>query len=191
MRQNNMKLLIAAFFISFLLLIGSLVIRKYEQSQFIAAPQKHPEAVKEISSNPSVLVIPKIGLHVRLVPGGIMQGKWILADTAVQFIPLTGDAILDDKLILYAHKRAGLFLALSDVNTSDSIFIITDKNVLREYRIYAIERAKPDEIEKLGAPDHTVVLFTCDGLFDQYRLVVKAKLISNRTIAKEPLSSNL
>ena len=46
------------------------------------------------------------------------------------------------------------------------------------YKVYSLEYIKPSQIEKIDTnKKNTITLFTCDGWFDEKRLVVKADII--------------
>lgn len=170
MKLQRILLILATFF-----LIGGF------STQYIQAHQSaayHESAVAMVQKVhpfiPVRIVISHVGIDSVVKPGGIVGGQWVLSDTFVHFLSLDQKA---NKILFYAHERKGLFVSLKNVVKGDTIEIFgMDGKVLR-FQVYSIERIKPSEVDKLYGDSDSITLYTCDGVFDQLRLLVKAKLI--------------
>lgn len=146
---------------------------------------KHPSKIASPvnigrQAKPQRVAIPTLGINIPISEGGVVNGEWILSETTVLFLPTSGSLGEGYNTILYAHKRSGLFLNLKNIKRGAEIFIQDTNGQNFTYRVYFIERVKASEVSKLksGIKD-TLTLFTCDGLFDELRLIVKAKLAAD------------
>ncbi len=120
----------------------------------------------------------KAGIDAPVTIGGYENGQWILSSNNVLFLPTSQMLGEGGNTILYAHKRKSLFANLKDLSINDTITIYDLNGTTYTYKIYATENIKPTEMEKIQTnKDNTLTLFTCDGWFDETRLVVKASLI--------------
>jgi LPXTG-site transpeptidase (sortase) family protein len=129
---------------------------------------------------PQTIFIPSISLKAPIKIGGIAGGQWILRTDSVMVMSPSGHPWEDKSLILYAHKRKGLFLDLKNLAIGDKIVLegLSGKSFV--YEVVSKEDTKPDQVSKLQSDTaNTLALFTCDGLFDESRFIVKAKLISS------------
>ena len=130
-------------------------------------------------SFPKRLYIKNSGIDVGVTTGGYKDGKWVLTDNYALYLPQSAHLGEGGNTILYAHNRKGLFGNLKKTSVGDIVVLEDVKGKAYKYSIYSIEYVKPYQIEKINTnAKDTVTLFTCDGWFDQMRLVVKAKIIS-------------
>lgn len=126
---------------------------------------------------PQQILIPKLGINKEVVKGGIREGQWILSDSQVLFLPSSSTPEQGYNTIMYAHKRRGLFGDLSKLSLGDQIIVTDKSNQKYSYTIYFKKVINPDEVEALQTSErNTLTLFTCDGIFDQQRLLIRAKL---------------
>jgi LPXTG-site transpeptidase (sortase) family protein len=94
------------------------------------------------------------------------------------YLPTSGKLAEGYNTVIYAHKRPGLFGALSQTHWGDLITIFDKDGKPYTYKIFSIESIHPTQVDKLKSDKaNTLTLFTCDGVFDQSRLLVKAQLI--------------
>ncbi len=140
----------------------------------------------EISVNsPDSIFIPSIGLNLGVIQGGVRNREWILSDDKALYLPTSGKIGEGYNTIIYAHSREKLFGKLEKVKVGDVIDIIDSKGQNFGYRVFNIESVDPTDIDKLYSKDKDIVtLFTCDGWFDEKRLLVRAKLFNISLSAK-------
>lgn len=135
-------------------------------------PSTQPEL-----SWPTKIVISKINLAVPVAPGGIINGDWILSYDWAQYLPTSGKPGEGFNTIIYAHRLPNLFANLNELSPGDRIEVIDGGGHTFFYKVYATESIDPKETIKLFSPvPNNLTLFTCDGWWDQKRLVVKAKM---------------
>ena len=120
--------------------------------------------------------IPNAKINAPITLGGFIDGRWILSEKSVLMLPQDKESQNNFSLILYAHNRPGLFANLKKVTIGDRVFIENEKNERLVYEVYSKETVKTRQVDKVQSSNpNTLILFTCNGLFDQSRLLVKAK----------------
>lgn len=124
---------------------------------------------------PKWINIAKSNITAQVTAGGITNGKWILDDNFALYLPTSGKLGEGGNTILYAHTRERLFGSLKKTTIGDIIILGDANGKIYNYKVYSIEYIKPNQVEKIETDlKDTVTLFTCDGWFDEDRLVVKA-----------------
>ncbi len=130
-------------------------------------------------SLPKFVSIPKSKIYVQVAVGGYKYGKWIIDDNYALYLPNSGKLGEGGNTILYAHSRESLFGNLKKASIGDLVILGDANGKLYSYKVYSMEYIKPHQTEKINTgKNDTVTLFTCDGWFDEKRLVVKAEIIS-------------
>ena len=135
---------------------------------------------------PVRIIIPTVRIDLYVEESEISDGTWELSETKASFGK--GSSYLDEMLgnsVIFAHARRGLFAPLKDVKINDPIVIVGTENIY-VYRIAQVEKVKPEEKEKVKSlGDTNLTVFTCDGVYDEYRLVVKAKRVNKYRLSQE------
>lgn len=165
----------------FLLLIAFGIITSF-YGVFKSSPYTKPnlsgskDQSGQLVFNPGHISIPKIGVNIDIIPGGVAKGNWLLADDRVMYLPTSGRLGQGFNTILYAHKRKNLFENLKNISIGDLIVVEDKQGRKFSYRVYEKKDIKPEQAEELiSDQSNNLTLFTCNGIFDQYRLLVKAK----------------
>jgi len=163
---NFQKFLIT---LGFLLLLGSFGVTFFEKQQYVDVT--HAQAVTDATNESyTKIIVPKISVDISIQPGGVVNGKWILTNDYAHYFTQNGNTIV------YAHKRKGLFVDLKKLSEGDTIILVNNKGEQKTFTVYSLEIVKSTESEKLQTNEpNTVTLFTCDGFFDENRIIVKAK----------------
>ncbi len=145
------------------------------------APQLFPHSqpyppLKTDYSAPKKLTIPTLKIDTAVSEGGIVDGNWVLTDDSALFLPTSGRLGEGFNTIIYAHKREGLFLNLKNILAGDQIWLEDQTGKSFMYKVFWKEEINPTDVAKLKSdiPD-SLTLFTCDGWFDEARLLVRAK----------------
>lgn len=129
----------------------------------------------EPGETPLRITIPDRGININIEQSPVENGTWYVPEYAAGYAE--GSSFLDEQhgnTIIFAHARRGLFRELLDVKNDDEITVIGTKNLYR-YKVASIEKILPDEIDRLKSyGDYDLTLFTCEGINDEYRLLVKA-----------------
>lgn len=140
--------------------------------------QREKQVSQVFGSDPKNLTIPSLGMDVSVSQGGIKDGEWILSDKEASYLPTSGELGEGFNTIIYAHNTLKLFNPLKYAELGEVIVVKDTKG--KEYRfvIFSKEDIDPSNLQKLYTKEKNVLtLFTCDGWFDQSRLIIRARLV--------------
>ena len=125
---------------------------------------------------PIRIVIPSVDINLNIIESEIQDNTWTLSDDSASYG--LGSSYLDEpygNTVIFAHARKSLFLNLKDLDIGDQI-IVYGSNGTYEYEVDKIEKVLPEDIESIISRGGTnLTLFTCEGIGDEYRLLIKAK----------------
>ncbi|MDO8657160.1 MAG: sortase [Candidatus Levybacteria bacterium] len=145
--------------------------------------------ISKITPIPSIIVSPPISISIQSIkmdlavaPGVIINDEWTLFDDKVSWLATSKMPGLGN-VILYGHNRKGLFGDLSRTAIGDAV-IIKDSNKTYVYEITEKRKVKPDDVDAILSEKNQLTLYTCDGTFDQRRLVVIALPKTDRLTKK-------
>ena len=146
----------------------------------LISQKEHPR--KEYAAqSPASISIPSIKLETKVIEGGIVNGNWILSDTDALFLPTSGKIGEGFNTIVYAHNTDKLFGSLRNIKQDDLVILRDRTGKEFKYKVFSIENVDPQDLRKLYSTEKNIIsLFTCDGWFDQSRLLVKAKLVATK-----------
>ena len=164
-----------------------LVIRFWGITKFFKTKELYTEDIQEEKTSalavqgvnspgkisPSVLSFPTLGLNLRVTSGVIIDNEWTLFDDQASWLS-TSNEPGEGNVIIYAHNRPGLFGDLDKLALGDEI-IIDHSNGRFKYSVTDSHKVKPNEIEAVLSGENRLTLYTCDGAFDQKRLIVIAE----------------
>ena len=78
-------------------------------------------------------------------------------------------------MVVYGHNKDHIFSSLKNIKKDDIVRIVTEKGLNYTYKVEEIKIVKPNVIEDVQPKDYEVLtIFTCIGLLDSDRLIVKA-----------------
>ena len=127
---------------------------------------------------PLRIQVPARNIDIDIEHAEVENGTWEVPEFSAGYAD--GSSYLDEEhgnSIVFAHARNGMFRDLLNVQLEDEIIVMGTKNIYK-YKITSIEKILPDEIDKIRSlGDHNLTLFTCEGINDEYRLLVKAERI--------------
>ena len=121
---------------------------------------------------PTQITFPKLNKSIVVSASIIDNGVWGLSDDKASWLA-TSAVPGEGNVIIYAHNRPGLFGNLGALQIGDEI-ILTQNNKLITYKVRKTLAIKPNQVEAILSPNNQLTLYTCDGTFDQKRLVVYA-----------------
>lgn len=152
-----------------LILIGILIFLCGVALSFSISQQVITSVPLKDNSTISELQIPRIGIDTKVIKGGLFNGKWLLTDKYAQYYLPTNQS----DFIIYAHDTQPLFGKLINIKPGDKIMLKKTNGQFLTYQVTAIAKVKPTETEKVNPQaGNEILLYTCNGIFDQYRLLV-------------------
>lgn len=121
---------------------------------------------------PSDIKIPKLNLDLAISPSVVKGNDWEVFDDRVAWLS-TSAVPGKGNTILYAHERAGLFGDLYKLKIGDEISVYNGNWIT--YKVTELHLVKPTDVNSILSNDNRLTLYTCEGTFDQKRLVVYAE----------------
>lgn len=190
MSKSKVFILQALFILSVALVPSLFVIRVYMPTKVLAESitnEKEEEYInpfigfikeeeKEISKpkvSPTLIMIPNIDLELEVGAGEIVDNKWTLFEDKVAWLATSAEPG-GGNIILYAHNRDELFGPLHGISEGEEI-IVEHNGWEYIYEVAEKRKVKPIDVDSVLSDEEQLTLYTCDGTFDQRRLVVIAK----------------
>ncbi len=174
-KANLLPRFIMAFGIIFMVVSFSW---KLNQSS-LGFNEKPEVAYREInleSKKPISLKIAKTNTNLLIEASEIINGNWQVSKNGVSFLNSSAVPGEDGNIVIYGHNKEKILGSLDTLKSGDDIEIITRDNVTHKYIVKKIETVSPTQIEVINPTSSEVLtIYTCTGLFDSKRLVVKAE----------------
>lgn len=121
---------------------------------------------------PQSISIPTIGLQLSIAPATIVDNQWTLYDNKVSWLA-TSKIPGSGNVILFAHNRPVLFGNLKKLQLGQEIIVTQeDKQII--YEVVEKRKVTPQDVDAVIGDRDQLTLYTCDGSFDQKRLIVVA-----------------
>lgn len=127
----------------------------------------------EIKESPSSISVTSLDLNVPVASGVVKGNKWTLFDDKASWLSTSEEPGFGN-VIIYAHNRDNLFGRLRDITAGDEIVLAHQGNP-HLYIVTKVRKVTPEDVDAVLADRDQLTLYTCDGAFDQKRLVVIAK----------------
>ena len=145
-------------------LINSLKASKQNQTSQVVA--------KPTILSPTSITIPQLTLNLSVAPAKIVDNQWTLYDDKVSWLA-TSQTPGKGNVILFAHNRDNLFGNLKTLAIGQEI-TVGDGSNLYTYEVTQSRRVTPSDVDAVLSDEDQLTLYTCDGSFDQKRLIVIA-----------------
>lgn len=180
MTKKNEIIIQAVIFGMSAFIVSAIIARSYPSSliKFFKkseSPAISSSAAAKIAAEkilPTQIKIDNLNLSLEISPGIIKNNNWTLFEDKVSWLSTSGD-LSHGNIILYAHNRPHLFGTLVDLNIGDSI-IIVGSGKQQTYVVREKRKVVPEDVEAVISDKNELTLYTCNGSFDEKRLVVKA-----------------
>lgn len=166
----------------FAAIIGLLAVRLYPSSivkelkpQHINPPQEQVLAALEEkkASPPTAIFIPALNLDLTVAPGIVKNNQWTLYDDKISWLATSEAPGSGKNVILYGHNRPLLFGPLDKINIGEEIIVKNNDDTF-VYVVSEMRKVSPKEVDVIISPKNQLTLYTCDGSFDERRLIVIA-----------------
>ncbi len=162
-----------------LLVCASLGISEYRRQQYENLIQSvHLQEVhaSHAASPPAAIDIPSVHLNVPLAAGYIIDGIWTVSKTHALHLSNSAYPGHPGNIIVYGHNSRDIFGRLSQVQIGDEIILSAADQERYAYRITGIHTTTADDASSIAQTEEEVLtIYTCTGLFDSKRLIVRAE----------------
>lgn len=126
---------------------------------------------------PNKVEIKDLGINLDIVPQIAKDGQIEVSDMKGNY--LVGSGVIGEKqnIVIFAHKRRGMFANLSQANIGQ-VVMLKSKDRVGEYEIVSAYETRDNDMTVVS-PDgfYGITLYTCNRWDDSYRFVVRAREI--------------
>lgn len=179
-KQRQRFISLALVIIGTNLMILNTMFMWYRRTVLSFTVQPYVIAAKQRQATPVQIKLPTNPSGINIVPARIKNGIWETSEEAATFLATSARPEENGNIVIYAHNKRQLFGNLHRVELGQNIEVITKDGKTHLYRIDEITTVKPDQVEVvLPADEEILTLYTCTGILDSKRLVVKAKPLSS------------
>jgi len=134
----------------------------------------------QAGDRPVQVIIPSLKIDILIETADIKNGIWEISYNSATFLNSSSRPGEGGNTVIYGHNKKAIFGSLPYLSVGQKVTIKTEDGTLLSYQVYKKDFVKPDRIDLVSPTDHEeLTLFTCWGLFDSQRVVVKAKPISD------------
>lgn len=126
---------------------------------------------------PEKILFPSLDHTLPIATASILAGEWTLFSDQASWLS-TSAPLTVGNTIIYAHNRVGLFGDLKKLAIGDEIVVGSGEKEFR-YQVNELRKVQPDEVSAILSDENQLTLYTCDGRFDEKRLVVIAKPVQD------------
>jgi len=136
------------------------------------------EAQNQTGDRPVQVIIPSLKIDLPVESANIKNGVWDISYSNATFLNSSSRPGNGGNVVVYGHNKKLIFGNLPYLSIGQKITIKTEDGTLYNYEVYRKDFVKPDRIDLVSPTDHEeLTLFTCWGLFDSQRVVIKGKPI--------------
>lgn len=126
-------------------------------------------------ATPINVSIADVQIDLQVTPTAIIDGIWQVPDGSAAYLESSARPKEDGNIVIYAHNKKSLFGPLRTVKVGATVDLTADDGATYSYTVTEIRVVKPENVGEVLPTDHEVLtLYTCTGLFDSLRLVIKA-----------------
>lgn len=148
--------------------------------KWVFALRERPENLPEFErvegqETPEEIAFLRLKKSVPVKPARAEGDSWQVFDDAAAW--LADSAVVGKgNTIIYAHNTSGLFGDLNMLEEGD-VIRVGQGDWWFDFRVAEVAEVRPDQVEVLAGESERLTLYTCEGSFDQKRLVVYAEAI--------------
>lgn len=134
------------------------------------------ESVVSIADAPAKITIPSIDIDLSIDQGQIKNGAWEISETNATFLTNSVSPKKKGNVVIYGHNKKAIFGNLPYLSIGQDVIIKTGDGSVFTYTVtekYFVGPDRVDLVSQNGSSELT--LYTCWGVFDNQRAVIKAK----------------
>lgn len=160
-------------------IISLLFVKLYPKNILNPPPPKPPPIdtilaakPKENVNPPSKITIPSLSIALPIAPAQIQNNQWTLYEDKVSWL-VTSKTPGNGNVILFAHNWDSLLGKLNKIKTGQEI-IVEAAGQTHIYLVQEVIQINPADTDAIISSKNQLTIYTCEGSFDEKRLVVRA-----------------
>lgn len=139
---------------------------------------KVPGAVQKSTENldiPTEIIIPSIGIDLKIEPGEIKKGVWTISESSATFLNTSAVPGSGGNTVIYGHNKKVIFGNLPYLSMGQKIIVKTRSGKILNYVSTQKYFVGPDRVDFVSPSNkEELTIYTCWGLFDSQRAVIVA-----------------
>ncbi len=131
----------------------------------------------EEPGKPKRLVIPSLSLGLPIISEQMSNGTWTVEEGVANFAeessPFNGDV---GNSVLFGHNKQDAFRPMANLKKGDLVFVQSSQYQFG-YEVNTLSTTSPKNVDVMKpGTERELTLITCNGIFDEKRLIIKATL---------------
>lgn len=151
----------------------------YYRVRILSFDKVPPEVQKKIQGVPDVpveIIIPSINIDLPIDPGQIKDGVWQISNSNATFLTTSALPGSGGNTVIYGHNKKVIFGNLPYLSVGQKISIKTKSGKIFNYIASEKFFVGADRVDLVSpSSSEELTIYTCWGLFDQERAVIRAK----------------
>lgn len=143
---------------------------------FNSVPPAALKATQNINL-PVEIIIPSIKIDLPIDPGQIKDGVWQISEKNATFLSTSAAPGSGGNTVIYGHNKQIIFGNLPYLSIGQKIVVKTKSGKIFNYISTEKLFVGPDRVDLVSPTnDSELTIYTCWGIFDSQRAIIKAKL---------------
>lgn len=177
-QKNRLKLwnqsLIAIVAGLLIITFGAVNYYKVRTLSFSKVPPGVTNKLKNVDI-PAEIIIPSINIDLQIDPGQIEGGVWKTSEKNATFLTSSAVPGGGGNTVIYAHNKKVIFGNLPYLSIGQKIIIKTKSGKIYNYEVTEKYFVSPTRVDLVSPTNHEMLtLYTCWGVFDSQRAVIRA-----------------
>ena len=159
------------------LLVSLWGLHKFTYNRALSISEKILSSYTKQKTQTALPIHISIGTRISLpvVEAGRENGVWAISQTSANHVRQSALPNEKGNIIIYGHNLNKIFGYLLDAKEGDIIRIRMTDGTLHKYKVEKTHYVSPSDTSLLSPTKHEVLtVYTCAGLFDSLRFVVRA-----------------
>lgn len=147
------------------------------QTTILSFTQTPPEtsSVPDRRALPTRILISKAKINLKIEETRIIDGVWQISPKLASHLITSARPKENGNIVIYGHNKRELFASLKKVAVGDGLTVYTADGKLHNYQVTQVLTTTPKDIQwVLPTSTETLTIYTCTGIFDSKRLIVRA-----------------
>lgn len=158
----------------FLIFFGGYNYYRVRILSFSSVPPEVKISLKEVDI-PTEIIIPSINIDLKIDAGQIKEGVWQVSESNATFLNTSSAPGNSGNTVIYGHNKKVVFGSLPYLSIGQKIIIKTQSGKIYNYIASQKYFVGPDRVDLVSpSSKEELTLYTCWGVFDSERAVVKA-----------------
>jgi LPXTG-site transpeptidase (sortase) family protein len=158
----------------FLLIFGGVNYYRVRVLSFTKSPVVAP--IEQKGELPVRVAIPSVGIDLAVDVGEIKDGVWKISYNNATFLDGSGRPGGGNNVVIYGHNKKAIFGNLPFLSLGQKIYVKTADGKLHKYEAYQKDFVGSNRVDLVSPTNkEELTIYTCWGLFDSQRVVIKAK----------------